>query len=65
MITAGSSNKADMISIFKAIKNSSLSESLQTLDIKFCGWEKPEVKQILESDEVGLGHIELKWYYEF
>ena len=52
-------NKQDMIDIFKAIKNTHLSKSIESLLLSDCGWSNSEMKKILESDEVGLGHIKL------
>ena len=53
------SNKDDLKQIVKAIKNSSLSNSLKNINMDNCGMSLDEIKQVMQLDHHGLGHIQV------
>ena len=53
------SNPGDFIKIIKAIKGSGLEKSLKKLNILYCEISLTKAKEMLNSDEIGLNHVQI------
>ena len=51
--------KDDLVKIFKAIKDSGLSKSLETVNMDNLDLNLDEIRDLLKLDENGLGHIQI------